>query len=311
MPKLTAGQMRAIVRGPYQYLLICAANRCAWGDLMHRLMIFLLFASCFTGTVPAFAQPTQATTPPNQRLYATITDDGGVSHSFFFQETSRTGANIAGQITVRTRLAGVQTRDELLYFSAVCRHQPNAPPHVKYSRQESDEPQAVVTFDSETLKSADAIREPLQLWLAVCYESQLTERAHLPEQLSRDKPRQSAEVEKPLASRESPSVKLAALPKDNDLKAFNGTWAINWTNTTGCKIPGGTYTITIANGAVTGIRKSGSIAATGVISWRSINHSGNPVAYRGKFSARSGSGSFRNLEKEHCSGVFTAARSQP
>jgi hypothetical protein len=267
------------------------------------------FAIAITVAKPSLAQQTPSIAPPNHRLYATTTDHSGVSYSFFFQETSRMDANVSGQVTVRAHLAEGKTREELLRFTAACRQQPNAPPHVRYFRPQSDEAQAVVTFDAETLKSSEAIQEPMKLWLAVCYESPLAEHTRAPAQPSQGKPGVSIESEKTQDSQRPTSVKLAALPADNNIKAYDGTWTINWTNTTGCKIPGGSYTITIANGMVNGTRKSGSIAGSGAVAWRSINRFGYPVAYRGKFTRSAGSGSFRNLEKEHCAGVFTASRS--
>jgi hypothetical protein len=91
------------------------------------------------------------------------------------------------------------------------------------------------------------------------------------------------------------------------LADFNGSWTINWTGTTHCKIPGGSYNLTVTNGVVTGRQKSGSIAASGAVRWRSVNRFGNPVDYRGTFQRDSGSGRFSNVMNE-CGGTFTAKK---
>jgi hypothetical protein len=255
-----------------------------------------------------FAQPKSGTAPAGHRLYATILDRSGLSYSFFFQETARADGTASGTVTVRTHLADGRPRDELLLFTANCRQQSDPPPEVRYSRPNSSDSQVLVTLDPKKLKSSDDVQEPLNLWLAVCYEGALSPQGRSTEQQPRDKPDPMGKQETTLPSTSSPSPKLAALPADKSLQRFDGKWTINWSNTTGCKIPGGTYSITIANGGVTGIRKAGSVSAAGSISWRSINHSGKPVAYRGRLHNDSGSGKFQNLELQHCAGAFTATR---
>lgn len=107
-------------------------------------------------------------------------------------------------------------------------------------------------------------------------------------------------------------TKVAALPKiekPQSTDQFDGNWIISVTSET-CSVKKSEFSITIANGAIGGRVKAGSISgsmsASGVASWTLPSlRDGKPVIHSGTFRGRAGSGTYSH---PGCGGTFTAKR---
>jgi hypothetical protein len=89
---------------------------------------------------------------------------------------------------------------------------------------------------------------------------------------------------------------------------FDGVWRIDQVAQRGCRNPRRTFSITVSNGVVAGVRE-GSVAERGTLQFvRSSGVDGRPMHYSGTFKGDTGSGKF-SKPGFTCSGTFTASRS--
>ena len=89
---------------------------------------------------------------------------------------------------------------------------------------------------------------------------------------------------------------------------FDGVWTIDQVAQKGCRNPKLTFSVTVANGVVAGV-KEGSVAKGGALQFtRSSGVDDKPMHYSGTLRGDTGSGKF-SKPGFSCSGTFTAARS--
>ena len=100
----------------------------------------------------------------------------------------------------------------------------------------------------------------------------------------------------------------AASARPGSAGPFDGVWRIDQVAQKGCRNPKLTFSVTVSNGVVAGV-KEGSVAERGALQFiRSSGVDDRPMLYSGTLKGDTGSGKF-SKPGFTCSGTFTASRS--
>ena len=162
----------------------------------------------------------------------------------------------------------------------------------------------------EELKRAEELRKLLDEVRLAREAAKTAEEQRLAALKAADEARKAA-ADASKAKQGDTSRTVAGLPKmENPANSgpFDGTWTISFVSAT-CMVKGGSFSILVSGGTLTGGRRSGRVAASGAVRWvQPTRTDGAPMTWTGAFRGGSGSGSY-SRDDGKCRGSFTARRS--